>query len=84
MVNWIVKVFGANWKTNLASAVTFLLSVPSLITAITDWAHHQPADWRGAVLGIVVATGLAFSKDASNHSTAAQVEKATEKAAEGK
>lgn len=78
----MVKVLGPNWKTTLAALLSFAMSVPQLVTAFTNWAHHQPADWRGAVIGLVIAAGLAASKDADNHSTVAQVEKATEKAAE--
>lgn len=81
-MNWIVKVLGPNWKTTLAAALSFAISIPQLVTAFTNWSHHQPADWRGAAVAIIVAAGLAASKDADNHSTAAQVEKATEKAAE--
>jgi len=72
MTAWLIKVFGLNWRTNLAAAIAFLISVPSLITAITDWAHHQPADWRGAILGVVLAAGVALSKDAATFTTTDQ------------
>lgn len=78
-MKWIVRVFGPNWKTSLAALLSFAISIPQLVTAFTDWSHHQPADWRGALVAIIVAAGLAASKDADNHSTIAQVEKATEK-----
>jgi hypothetical protein len=79
-VTWILKTFGTNWKTNLAAVVSFLLSVPSLISAITICAHHQPADWRGAALGIVIALGFAVAKDSTTHSTPAQSQAALAKA----
>lgn len=78
------QVFGPNWKTNLASFVAFLATVPALVTAGENWAHHQPVDWRGAVFGLIVAAGLAVAKDSSNHSTIDQVTKATDRAADGK
>lgn len=83
-MEWIKKVFGANWKTNLASFVSFLATVPALVTAGQQWVNHQPVDYRGAVFGLVVAIGFAVSKDGSNHSTAEQVQKATDKATDGK
>lgn len=77
MTDWMKKLLGTNWKTNLAAIVAFLTSVPQFVMAITAWSHHQPADWRGAVLSIVVAGGLAAAKDSTTHSTVAQVEQAT-------
>lgn len=71
------KILGINWKTNLIAAVSFLLSVPSLVGAINNWAHHQPADWRIAIVGIVTAAGLAVSKDSTTSSTQAQVAAST-------
>lgn len=77
MSDLMKKILGINWKTNLIAAVSFLLSVPSLVGAITNWAHHQPADWRIAIVGIITAAGLAVSKDSTTNSTAAQVQAAT-------
>jgi hypothetical protein len=79
-MNWFITIFCANWKTNLSAAVVFVLSVPAIVTAFTDWAHHQPADWRGAFAGLVISIGLAVAKDSSTHSTVAQVEAATDQA----
>ena len=72
------KYLGPNWKTNLAAIISFLMGVPPFVTAATNWWHHQPADWRGAIGALVVAAGLAVAKDGDNHSTADQVQKATE------
>jgi hypothetical protein len=75
-------ILGANWKTNLAAVVVFVLSCPPFLGALTKWAYHQPADWRGAFVGVVMAVGLAVAKDSSTHSTTAQIEAATDKAKE--
>jgi len=83
-MNWITKVLGVNWKTNLAAALTFIATVPAVVTAFQQWSHHKPADWRGAVIGLIVAGGLAVAKDASTHSTAEQVQAATDKVSEKK
>jgi hypothetical protein len=74
---WMQSHFGKNWKTSMAAFVAFLMSVPQLVTAVQHWVNHQPADWRGAIAALVVAAGLAFSKDSDNHSTEAEVKKAT-------
>jgi hypothetical protein len=81
-MTWLINAFGTNWKTNTAAAVVFVLSCPAFVGALTDWAHHQPADWRGALAGIVIAVGLAAAKDNSTHSTTSEVESATYKAKE--
>jgi len=79
-MNSVVAAFRANWKTNLSAAVVFVLSVPEFVTAFTNWVHNQPADWRGAIAGLVVSIGLAAAKDSSTHSTVTQIEVATDKA----
>jgi len=77
---YLTKILGQNWKTTLAAIAAFAVSVPAVVTAIEQWSHHQPVDWRSAVVGLVLAVGLAVAKDASTHSTAEQVESATVKA----
>jgi uncharacterized protein (DUF697 family) len=81
-MTWFTKAFGTNWKTNTAAAVVFVLSCPAFVGALADWAHHQSADWRGALAGVVIAVGLAAAKDNSTHSTTSEVESATTKAKE--
>ena len=76
------KMFGTNWKTNTAATIVFALSCPAFVDALTHWAHHQPADWRGTLAGIVISVGLAAAKDNSTHSTTGEVEAATDKARE--
>lgn len=75
---WMQAKFGKNWKTSLAALVSFALSVPQFVTAVQHWVNHQPTDWRGAIAALAVAAGLAFSKDSDNHSTSAEVQKATD------
>jgi hypothetical protein len=79
---WLANIFGTNWKTNTAAAIVFVLSCPALVAALTNWTHRQPADWRGALAGIVISIGLAAAKDNSTHSTISEVESATDKAKE--
>lgn len=78
IANFFTKYLGSNWKTNLASILSFLATVPALVTAADNWAHHLPVDWRGAAFGLIVSLGLAVAKDGTNHSTEEQVKKATE------
>lgn len=77
MGDFMKKILGANWKTTGAAILVFLLSVPSVVSAITAWAQHQTPDWRMAILGIVTGLGLLAAKDSTTHSTAAQVENST-------
>ena len=67
------KILGENWKTNLAAIAAFVMGIPAAVGAITNWAHHEPADWRGAAVALVVAAGLACAKDSTTHSTTAEV-----------
>jgi hypothetical protein len=67
----------ANWKTNLAAVAAFAVSVPQFVTAVEAWQAGQPANWRGAVISLIVAAGLAVAKDGDNHSTIAQVQAST-------
>lgn len=75
---------GTNWKTNLASIgtglLTLLLGIPTFITAITAWSNHQAVDWRSVLTSTalaIVTAGLASAKDSTTHSTVAQVEAST-------
>jgi hypothetical protein len=81
-MTWLTRAFVTNWKTNTAAAVVFVLSCPAFVAALSNWAHHQSADWRGAVAGVVIALGLAAAKDGSTHSTTTEVEAATDEAKE--
>ena len=72
-MNSILAYLKANWKTNLAAFAAFAYSVPQFVAAVTAWQAGQKADWRAAVISLIVAAGLAVAKDGSNHSTLAQV-----------
>lgn len=67
----------ANWKTNLAATVAVIYSAPAFVAAVQAWENNQPTNWRPAIIGLIVAAGLFCSKDGDNHSTQAQVQKAT-------
>ena len=64
-MNSLIKWFGANWKTNLFSAVAFAYSVPQFARAVQQWMTGQHADWRPAIVSVIVAAGLAVAKDSS-------------------
>lgn len=67
----------ANWKTNLAALCAFIYSVPQFVTALQQWQAGQTVDWKGAVISLILAAGLAAAKDGTNHSTQSQVAQAT-------
>ena len=71
------KVLGLNWRTNLVAVMSFLYGIPQVVTAVQNWIHGKPADWREAIAAIVVGIGFALSKDAKTHSTVEQVEAAS-------
>lgn len=72
------KYLKANWKTNLAAATLVVYSAPQFVAAVVEaWENHQPANWRTAIIALIVAGGLFAAKDGDNHSTQAQVQKAT-------
>jgi hypothetical protein len=76
---WMTKVLGQNWRTNLVAVISFLYGVPQVVTAVTAYIHHQPADWRGAATAALIAAGSWLAKDKQVHSTEAQVAAASTK-----
>lgn len=80
-MNSILEYVKANWKTNLGALAAFIMSVPADVTAFQQWQAHQPVDWHFAAVSTLVAVIAAVAKDGSNHSTQAQVQKATTDAA---
>jgi hypothetical protein len=74
---WMSKILGQNWKTNLAAVLTFAATVPAVVTAFQQWSNHQAVDWRAAVVGLIVAAGLGAAKDSTTHSTSDQVQQAS-------
>lgn len=70
---FLTKYLGLNWRTNLAAIAAFLATVPAVVAAAENWAHHQPVDWRGAAFGLFVSAGIALAKDSKNKSTLEQV-----------
>jgi hypothetical protein len=79
-MNWLIKAFGVNWKSNLISVVALLGTIPAIITATTQFINHQPVDWRAAAGGTLLALLAYVVKDASTHSIPAQSEAALAKA----
>jgi drug/metabolite transporter (DMT)-like permease len=75
---WMTKVLGESWRTNAVSVLAFLYTVPQVVAAVTAYINHQPADWRGAATGTLIAAGLWLAKDKQVHSTMAQVEAASQ------
>ena len=66
-----------NWRTNLVALAAFVYSVPQVVQTIQAWSTGQPANWKAAATGLLLAAGMAASKDYDNHSTAAEVATAT-------
>jgi hypothetical protein len=66
--------FKTNWKSNSLAVVAIVYSAHQFTTAVVAWEHHQPADWRAAIISLIVAAVGFVVKDASTHSTTAQVQ----------
>jgi len=77
----IWKWFLTNWKTNLTATVAVIMSAQQFTVAVMAWENHQPANWRTAIISLIVAAGLYAAKDGSTHSTMAQVQSSTQVAA---
>lgn len=73
--------FVANWKSNVIATVSIVYSATQFVTAIEAWENHQPANWRTALVSLLVAAVGYVAKDSSTHSTQAQVQNATVKEA---
>lgn len=76
----LVKWFGTSYRSSLFGLLGFLAGVPELVSALTAWAHHQPADWRMVMLALALAAvgaGLGNAKDKQVHSTEAQIAAST-------
>jgi uncharacterized membrane protein YfcA len=69
--------FTTNWKSNLIATIAIVYSASQFTTAVIAWENHQPADWRAAVISLIVAAAGYVAKDSTTHSTEAQVVKAT-------
>jgi hypothetical protein len=66
-----------NWKTNLIALAAFVYSVPQVVQTIQAWSSGQPANWKQALTGLLLAAGMAAAKDSTNHSTQQEVQVAT-------
>jgi uncharacterized membrane protein YfcA len=69
--------FITNWKSNVLAVIAIVYSATQFTQAIGAWENHQPANWREAVISLIVAAIGFVAKDASTHSTQAQVTTAT-------
>ena len=70
----------ANLKTTISGAIGFLLSVPIFISALEDYGAHRPVNWVQVGIGVgmwAFSHGLLNAKDATTHSTIAEVKNAT-------
>jgi hypothetical protein len=70
--------FVTNWKSNVIATVSIVYSATQFVAAIEAWEAHQPANWRSAIISLLVAAVGYVAKDASTHSTQAQVTASTE------
>ena len=80
-MNFLVKLFGANWKTTIGG---ILVGVPPLVNGAALAASITLPKWEIFVATLAMGLGgliLGFNaKDATTHSTATQVQQATDKA----
>jgi hypothetical protein len=66
-----------NWRTDLVSLVAFIYAVPQVVETIQAWSNGQPANWKQALVALLLSAGMAAAKDSTNHSTVQEVNKAT-------
>lgn len=76
-MDWLIKVFGANWKTTVAGLATILGALADILHGVSAGSK---VDWQVDGAAIVAGIGLIAAKDSTTHSTTDQVEAATEKA----
>ena len=69
--------FSKNWKSNVIATVAILYSATQFTAAVQAWENGQPANWRAGIVSLILAALGYVSKDASNHSTEAEVRQAT-------
>ena len=72
-MNAIWAYLKANWKSNLIAVVAFAYEVPTVYSAVQAYATGLKPDWNGAFRGLLLAVLAFIVKDASTHSTPAQV-----------
>lgn len=65
--------FQLNWKSNTVALVAIIYGAQQFVTAVTAWEAHQTANWRSAVISLIVSAGFFVTKDATTNSTLAQV-----------
>jgi hypothetical protein len=69
--------FKTNWKSNVLATVAVVYSAQQFTSAVIAWENHEPANWRTAVISLIVAAVGYVAKDSDTHSTAAQVQAST-------
>jgi uncharacterized membrane protein YfcA len=77
-MNAFLTWFKTNWKSNTIATVSIVYSAQQFTSAVIAWENHQPANWRTAVISLIVAAIGYVVKDASNHSNQQQVDAATQ------
>lgn len=80
LATFLKKYLGPNYKTNCLAILSFLYTIPQVVTAAQQFAAGKPIDWHGAAAGLLAALIACASKDASNSSTSADVAAADAKA----
>ncbi len=69
--------FRRNLRSNLIATAAIVFSAEQFTVAVEAWEKHQPANWRAAIISLIVAALGFVTKDANNHSTQAEVQAAT-------
>ena len=75
-----IKAAVQNWKTTVSGIITFVLSIPLVLSSLEDYANHKPVDWRNVLIAgalWAISHGFIQAKDGTTHSTAQQVQAAT-------
>jgi hypothetical protein len=73
--------FKTNWKSNVIATIAIVYSASQFVQAVEAWEAHQPANWRAAIISLLVAAAAYVAKDSTTHSTQTQVQQATVKEA---
>jgi hypothetical protein len=54
-MNAFLTWFKTNWKSNTIATVSIVYSAQQFTSAVIAWENHQPANWRTAIVSLIVA-----------------------------
>jgi|HubBroStandDraft_3_1064219.scaffolds.fasta_scaffold86328_5 hypothetical protein len=76
-MNAFLTWFKTNWKSNTIATVSIVYSAQQFTSAVIAWENHQPANWRTAIVSLIVAGVGYAAKDSSTHSVQAEIDAST-------